>query len=99
MAKVLCVLYDDPISGYPSRYVRNDIPKIEKYPDGQTVPNPKHIDFVPEERIIVVRTGSVCRRDTGNSRVLVREAADPRRIPNHVEREARRHWGEILRRR
>src|SRR5580698_2970275 len=49
MAKVLCVLYDDPTSGYPPKYARNDIPKIEKYPDGQTVPNPKHIDFVPGE--------------------------------------------------
>ena len=49
MAKVLCVLYDDPTSGYPPKYARNDIPEIEKYPDGQTVPNPKHIDFVPGE--------------------------------------------------
>lgn len=49
MAKVLCVLYDDPTSGYPPKYARNDIPKIEGYPDGQTVPNPKHIDFVPGE--------------------------------------------------
>jgi formate dehydrogenase len=49
MAKVLCVLYDDPTSGYPPQYARNAIPKIEKYPDGQTVPNPKHIDFVPGE--------------------------------------------------
>jgi formate dehydrogenase len=49
MAKVLCVLYDDPASGYPPKYARNDIPKIDRYPDGQTVPNPKHIDFVPGE--------------------------------------------------
>ena len=49
MAKVLCVLYDDPTSGYPPQYARNAIPKIEKYPDGQTVPDPKHIDFVPGE--------------------------------------------------
>jgi formate dehydrogenase len=49
MAKVLCVLYDDPTSGYPPKYARNDIPKIERYPDGQTVPNPKHVDFVPGE--------------------------------------------------
>jgi formate dehydrogenase len=49
MAKVLCVLYDDPTSGYPPRYARNDIPKIERYPNGQTVPDPKHVDFVPGE--------------------------------------------------
>src|SRR3981081_895735 len=47
MAKVLCVLYDDPISGYPKSYARDGLPKIEKYPDGQTLPTPKGIDFTP----------------------------------------------------
>jgi formate dehydrogenase len=47
MAKVLCVLYDDPTAGYPPQYARDDIPHISSYPDGQTVPNPRHIDFVP----------------------------------------------------
>ena len=36
MANVLCVLYDDPESGYPPAYARDDIPKIERYYDGQT---------------------------------------------------------------
>lgn len=45
MAKILCVLYDDPISGYPTSYAKDDIPVIERYPDGQTVPNPKRVDF------------------------------------------------------
>ena len=36
MAKILCVLYDDPVDGYPPTYARDDIPKIESYPDGQT---------------------------------------------------------------
>ena len=45
MAKVLCVLYDDPINGYPTSYPRNDIPTISQYPDGQTLPTPKNIDF------------------------------------------------------
>src|SRR6516225_1629211 len=49
MAKVLCVLYDDPVGGYPTSYARDAIPKIERYPDGQTVPNPKQIDFKPGE--------------------------------------------------
>ena len=40
MAKVLCVLYDDPVDGYPKTYARDDIPKITKYPDGQTAPTP-----------------------------------------------------------
>jgi formate dehydrogenase len=49
MAKVLCVLYDDPVDGYPPAYARHDIPKIERYPGGQTVPSPKQIDFKPGE--------------------------------------------------
>jgi len=49
MAKVLCVLYDNPVAGYPTSYARDDIPKIERYPGGQTVPNPKQIDFNPGE--------------------------------------------------
>src|SRR4029453_3785410 len=47
MAKILCVLYDDPIDGYPSGYARDDLPKIERYPDGQTLPTPKALDFQP----------------------------------------------------
>ena len=35
MAKVLCVLYDDPVDGYPKTYARDDIPEITHYPDGQ----------------------------------------------------------------
>ena len=49
MAKVLCVLYDDPVTGYPKSYARDDIPKLERYPDGQTLPTPKGIDFKPGE--------------------------------------------------
>ena len=49
MAKVVCVLYDDPIDGYPPKYARDNIPKITKYPDGQTAPTPSKIDFKPGE--------------------------------------------------
>ena len=49
MATVLCVLYDDPVDGHPDSYPRDDIPKIESYPDGQTAPTPGGIDFVPGE--------------------------------------------------
>ena len=49
MAKVLCVLYDDPVDGYPKSYARDDIPKIERYPGGQIAPTPKGIDFKPGE--------------------------------------------------
>ena len=47
MAKILCVLYDDPVEGYPTSYARDDLPKIDKYPGGQTLPTPKSIDFQP----------------------------------------------------
>ena len=49
MANVLSVLYDDPVSGYPPSYARDDIPKIERYYDGQTTPTPERIDFTPGE--------------------------------------------------
>src|SRR5580700_246763 len=47
MAKILCVLYDDPITGYPKTYARNDIPRIDHYAGGQKAPTPRHIDFTP----------------------------------------------------
>src|SRR5580704_1483128 len=49
MAKIICVLYDDPVDGYPPNYARDDIPKLERYPGGQTRPSPRAIDFVPGE--------------------------------------------------
>ena len=49
MAKVLCVLYDDPVSGYPPEYARDGIPKIDGYHDSQTTPTPEAIDFTPGE--------------------------------------------------
>lgn len=47
MAKVLCVLYDDPTDGYPKTYARDDLPVIDHYPGGQTTPTPKATDFTP----------------------------------------------------
>ncbi|MGO6740313.1 NAD-dependent formate dehydrogenase [Rhizobium ruizarguesonis] len=47
MAKVLCVLYDDPIDGYPKSYARDNLPRIDQYPGGQTLPTPKAVDFQP----------------------------------------------------
>ncbi|MFJ3642884.1 NAD-dependent formate dehydrogenase [Streptomyces sp. NPDC090108] len=49
MAKIVCVLYPDPETGFPPKYARNDLPKIEGYPGGQTLPSPKAIDFTPGE--------------------------------------------------
>ena len=49
MANILCVLYDDPVGGYPPEYARDGIPKIEGYYDGQTAPTPEAIEFTPGE--------------------------------------------------
>jgi len=47
MAKILCVLYEDPITGHPQSYPRDEIPNLKHYPDGMALPTPKHIDFKP----------------------------------------------------
>ena len=47
MAKVLCVLYDDLVDGFPTSYARDDLPRLEGYPGGQTLPSPSVIDFQP----------------------------------------------------
>ncbi|MEV6237456.1 NAD-dependent formate dehydrogenase [Lentzea sp. NPDC051838] len=47
MAKVLCVLYDDPVGGYPKTYARDDLPHLDGYPGGQTLPTPSAVDFTP----------------------------------------------------
>ena len=47
--KVLCILYDDPKDGMPNSYAVKDLPKIDKYPDGMSLPSPKGRDFVPGE--------------------------------------------------
>src|SRR5438093_5440049 len=49
MANILCVLYEDPVDGYPPAYARDDIPQIESYYDGQTTPTPERTDFTPGE--------------------------------------------------
>ena len=45
--KVLCILYDDPKGGMPKSYPLSELPKIEKYPDGMTLPSPKGRDYTP----------------------------------------------------
>jgi formate dehydrogenase len=62
MANVLCVLYDDPVDGYPPAYARDDIPKIEGYHGGQTTPTPETIDFTPGELLGSVSGGLGLRK-------------------------------------
>ena len=47
MAKILCVLYEDPVTGYPKTLIRDGIPELPGYPDGQSLPTPSKIDFTP----------------------------------------------------
>lgn len=47
MAKILCVLYPDPESGYPPKYARDSIPEITSYANGQTAPTPHDLGFTP----------------------------------------------------
>lgn len=47
MSKIVCVLYDDPVEGYPQSSARDDIPQLDRYPDGQPMPSPQAIDFKP----------------------------------------------------
>jgi formate dehydrogenase len=49
MAKILCVLYPDPVGGFPPTYARDDLPVIEQYPGGMSLPSPTAIDFTPGE--------------------------------------------------
>ena len=51
MATVLCVLYDDPVDGYPPEYARDGVPRIERYPGGQTTPTPSGLDFTPGDLV------------------------------------------------
>ena len=52
MAKILCVLYPDPETGYPPKYPRDDIPTITGYANGQTAPTPKGpLGFKPGELV------------------------------------------------
>ena len=55
--KILCVLYDDPKGGMPKSYPLSDLPKLEKYPDGMTLPSPKGRDFTPGELLGCVSGG------------------------------------------
>lgn len=51
MAKIVCVLYPDPVDGFPPRYARDSIPVLTSYPNGQTLPTPSSLDFTPGELV------------------------------------------------
>ena len=47
MAKIVCVLYPDPVDGQPTTYARDGVPALSGYPGGQTLPTPAALDFTP----------------------------------------------------
>lgn len=83
MAKIICVLYDDPITGYPTTYPRDDIPQLKEYPDGMALPTPKHIDFRPGELLGSV-TGELGLRkfleDQGHTLVITSDKDGPNSV-------------------
>ena len=78
MAKILCVLYADPVTGYPTVCARNDVPSITKYDNGQTAPTPRGIDFVPGHLLGSVSGGLGLRRylETGGHKFIVTSDKD-----------------------
>src|SRR6187399_104893 len=80
MAKVLCVLYDDPVDGYPPEYARDSIPKIDHYPDGMTTPTPSKIDFTPGQLLGCVSGELGLRKfleDAGHTLVVTSDKDGP----------------------
>jgi len=80
--KIVCVLYADPVDGYPTGYPRDDLPKLDRYPDGQTLPTPKAIDFRPGALLGSVSGELGLRKfleETGHTLVVTadKDGADP----------------------
>ena len=93
MAKILCVLYPDPVGGYPPKYARDTIPALRGYPDGQTLPTPEAIDFIPGQLLGCV-SGDAARRSIGPRRSIEAhcflEAAEPILLEARADRPAHR---------
>ena len=75
MAKVVLVLYPDPVNGFPKfpdDYARDSLPVLPDYPNGQTLPTPQAIDFTPGALLGSV-TGELGLREylEGNGHELV----------------------------
>ncbi|MFC9636305.1 NAD-dependent formate dehydrogenase [Streptomyces mirabilis] len=80
MAKILAVLYPDPVGGYPPDYARDEIPAITGYPGGQTTPTPQTIDFTPGQLLGCVSGELGLRRfleDRGDTYVVTSDKEGP----------------------
>jgi formate dehydrogenase len=83
MAKVLCVLYDDPVDGYPDAYARDAIPAISSYPGGLTTPSPRAIDFTPGQLLGSVSGELGLRRfleDAGHTLIVTTDKDGPESV-------------------
>jgi hypothetical protein len=67
MAKILCVLYDDRIDGYPNSYPRDGLPKLEQH-----APSRHDTTYVGLDAF---RTDPLRRGYERNSGVLVRRSS------------------------
>jgi formate dehydrogenase len=78
MAKIICVLYDDPVTGDPSSYARDEVPAITTYDNGQTAPTPRAIDFVPGHLLGSVSGGLGLRKylEAGGHTLIVTSDKD-----------------------
>lgn len=80
MAKILAVLYPDPVGGYPPDYARDEIPAITGYPGGQTAPTPQAKDFTPGQLLGCVSGELGLRRfleDRGDTYVVTSDKEAP----------------------
>ena len=78
--KILCVLYDDPLTGFPPDYARANIPSIDQYPDGQSMPTPDALGFTPGELLGSVSGGLGLREfleDRGHRFVVTSDKDGP----------------------
>ena len=74
MAKIVCVLYPDPVAGYPPKYLRDSIPALTQYPGGQSLPTPEALDFTPGELVGCVSGELGLRKfleDAGHTLVVI----------------------------
>ncbi|MGW3626410.1 NAD-dependent formate dehydrogenase [Streptomyces sp. NPDC000880] len=80
MAKILSVLYPDPVGGYPPAYARDEIPTITGYPGGQSTPTPESIGFTPGHLLGSVSGELGLRRfleDRGHTYVVTADKEGP----------------------
>ena len=84
----------------PPSYPRDDLPQLNRYPDGQTLPTPHGIDFTPGELLGCV-SGELGLRQylegAGHTLVVtVRQGRPRQRVRARAGRRRRRHLAALL---